>query len=419
MHKFYLIFFFFTAFLKAQTPIIDSVFIEGNKKAKIQYLERFIRAKKGDRLNIDLLKDDAQNLTNLPSIYDCRYKVDTTNQICNVYYIIQESQTLIPFMNFGVSDEKSSNWILGGITEYNFLGYGIILEGSYQYNKKNTFQILSTIPYIGIGNIGMEINFKKWASIEPLYFTDTKEKVLYDYNNNSFELAFLYHLNLKNSLRISYSFFQEKYERITNKYQDKPGHADELKNAISLQYKWEKVDYFYHLHSGWRFFANTTSVKSNGRTLGDYFQADFKLSYFKRIRKNGNLAMALTMGWANNPDSPFTSFVMDNQINLRGVGDRVARGAAIASFNTEYRFDIYSNNWMAVQNVIFHDVTTIQLMEMSYSNSMDVKNFRNFTGLGLRFILKKVHSAIFRIDFGLETNEPSTNGLVIGFGQFI
>ncbi len=419
MNKFIFFFFLYICSTWAQNRTIDSVIIEGNKRAKIQYLQRFIRAQKGDRLNIDLLKEDAQNLSNLPSIFDCSYKIDTLNENCNVYYIIQENQTLIPFMNFGVSDEKSSNWILFGVTEYNFLGRGIILEGSYQYNKKNTFQILSSIPYIGIGNIGMELNLKNWSSIEPLYFPDVAEKIQYDYQNNSFELGFLYHLNLKNSLRFSYSLFQEKYERITDSQPDKPLFAKEIKNAISLQYKWENVNYFYHLHNGWRFFANSTMVKSNGNTIGDYMQTNFKLSYFKRIRENGNLAMSLTMGWANNPNSPFTSFVMDNQTNLRGVGDRVARGASIASFNAEYRFDLYANNWLAIQNVLFNDLTTIQAMNMSYDQSMNSDNFRNFNGVGWRFILKKVHSAIFRIDFGFETKDPGINGLVIGFGQFI
>ncbi len=419
MNKFFLFIFFCVSTLKAQNNIVDSIYIEGNKRAKTQYLQRFIKVKKGDKLDIDLIKRDAQNLTNLPSVFDCRYKVDTTNDVCNVYYLIQESQTLIPFMNFGVSDEKSSNWVLVGLTEYNFLGRGITLEGSYQYNKKNTFQILSSIPYIGIGNIGMELNLKNWASIEPLYFNDLDEQVLYDYNNNSVEVAFLYHLNLKNSLRLSYSYFQEKYERITGNFPDKPLTAEEMKNKISIQYRWENVNYFYHLHQGWRFFANSTMVKSDGNTLGDYMQADFKLSYFHRIGDNGNLATSLTMGWANNPESPFTSFVMDNQINLRGVGDRVARGAAIASFNAEYRFDLYTNNWMAIQNVLFNDLTTIQVMDMTYEKSMNVQNYRNFSGIGFRFILKKVHSAIFRMDFGFETKEPGRNGLVIGFGQFI
>ncbi|TYA84607.1 outer membrane protein assembly factor, partial [Seonamhaeicola marinus] len=45
-------------------------------------------------------------------------------------------------------------------------------------------------------------------------------------------------------------------------------------------------------------------------------------------------------------------------------------------------------------------------------------NLKIYSGLGLRFIHKKIFNAIFRIDYGLGLTENASQGLVFGIGQY-
>ena len=46
------------------------------------------------------------------------------------------------------------------------------------------------------------------------------------------------------------------------------------------------------------------------------------------------------------------------------------------------------------------------------------ENIRIFSGLGLRFIHKKIYNAVFRIDYGYGITRNESKGIVFGIGQY-
>ena len=53
-----------------------------------------------------------------------------------------------------------------------------------------------------------------------------------------------------------------------------------------------------------------------------------------------------------------------------------------------------------------------------FSDFTDSDNIKVYSGLGLRFIHKKIFNAIFRIDYGFGITKNGTQGLVFGIGQY-
>ena len=80
----------------------------------------------------------------------------------------------------------------------------------------------------------------------------------------------------------------------------------------------------------------------------------------------GNWANRLRIGLSTNNESPFAPFSLDNNINLRGVGNAVDRGTGGIVFNTEYRYTLIDKKNIALQSNGFIDVTKIILSHRNY-----------------------------------------------------
>ena len=100
------------------------------------------------------------------------------------------------------------------------------------------------------------------------------------------------------------------------------------------------LNYNYQYVSG---FANDLNLESV-TTIGydDFFYKILNISrLFFRLGGEGNLGFRLRLGISTNKDSPFVPFVLDNYINVRGSGNRVSRGTAEMTINSEYRHTLY------------------------------------------------------------------------------
>ena len=116
--------------------------------------------------------------------------------------------------------------------------------------------------------------------------------------------------------------------------------------------------------------------------------------------------------------SPFAPFALDNNINLRGVGNIIDRGTGSFVINTEYRYTIYEKKWFVLQSNTFVDLGSWRKPGGNWNDFVASENFRIFPGVGLRFIHKTFFNAIFRIDYGIGIHENGAKGLVFGIGQY-
>ena len=167
-------------------------------------------------------------------------------------------------------------------------------------------------------------------------------------------------------------------------------------------------------------FCWTATLQNVHNTLDKTWFHSLQLQgkYFSRIGKKGNLATRLQLGIATNNDSPFAPFVVDSQVNLRGVGNRIDRGTAQIIFNAEYRHTYKENKRWAIQTVAFIDIGTWRNPGAPLNGLFSKDYFRQFVGGGFRVINKKIYGAVLRIDYGMDILNSNQHGLVIGLGQY-
>ena len=60
--------------------------------------------------------------------------------------------------------------------------------------------------------------------------------------------------------------------------------------------------------------------------LPDFVIGFNDFSYFARVGERGNWANRLRLGLSSNMDTPFAPFAVDNNLNIRGVGNTIDRG---------------------------------------------------------------------------------------------
>jgi hypothetical protein len=124
------------------------------------------------------------------------------------------------------------------------------------------------------------------------------------------------------------------------------------------------------------------------------------------------------LGLASNVDTPFAPFTVDNNLNIRGVGNRIDRGTGAIVFNTEYRHTLIDENWFVLQSNVFIDGGSWRNPGGGFDDFADSQNIRIYPGVGLRFMHKKIFNAIFRIDYGYGITKDASHGLVFGIGQY-
>lgn len=416
---FLLLFFLFSTFFYGQDKRISNLKISGAKKIKVAYLKKILTCKKGSVLDSTILKEDVIFLKRLPAIRNANFKVFNNKDNYTVEIAIEENFTIIPEVNFWTTTNQQFSYKLG-LYDYNFLGRNITFGGFYQNNGFNSYGVNFKAPNLFSKKWGLALNFQNWKSEEPLYFGENTANYLY--NNTSFEVLGLYQINLKNTLDFGVNIFSEKYRYLTGATSANiPLNLNLDKALLKFIYSYNNLNYFYQYVSGFKstLFAQYVVTKNN-------FQSDFLIAwndffYYTRIGKKGNWANRLRFGLASNDNTPFAPFALDNNVNLRGVGILIDRGTGTFVLNTEYRHTIYDKNWLAIQTNVFTDFGSWRNPGGKLNDFVQSQNVRIFSGVGLRFISKKVYNATFRIDYGFKVfdgNNNANGGLVFGVGQY-
>ena len=190
------------------------------------------------------------------------------------------------------------------------------------------------------------------------------------------------------------------------------------KLLYKLIYEYNDLNYDFQYVEGIKNTFNFQYVTSRDDILPEFLIGWNDFSYFKRFGQKGNWASRLRLGVSTNNDSPFAPFSVDNNLNIRGVGNTIDRGTAAIVLNTEYRQTLYEKGWFVLQGNAFVDAGTWRNPGGDFGDFSDAQNLRVYPGLGLRFIHKKIFNAIFRIDYGFGITEGGTQGLVFGIGQY-
>lgn len=401
----------------AQAPRISDVNIKGTKRIKVSFVRKLINTKTGSVLDSLQLNEDVIRLKRLPSVSYAYFQTHEkgTNEY-DVIFSIEENFTLIPYANLYSSSNDDFAFRIG-LQEYNLLGRNITLGGFYQYDVFNSYALRLRAPYLFSNKLGLALNYNDITTQEPVFFNDTSAE--YKYRNNGFELMGLFEINFENRVELGFSLFTEDYQYLFGATQaDIPQILNVDKHLLKFIYNYEDIEYHYQYLNGFRSTLNFQYVQSSDENLLDFLIGFNDFVFYKRIGKKGNWANRLRLGLASNADTPFAPFTVDNNLNIRGVGNRIDRGTAAIVFNTEYRYSLIDKDWFVLQSNLFIDGGSWRNPGGDLSDFGDEKNIRIYPGIGVRFIHKRIFNAVFRIDYGYGITKNPSRGFVFGIGQY-
>ena len=408
---------FFTA---AQTTI-SAIGIEGAKKTKPDFLKKLLRTKPESVLDSTLVLKDIQRLKRLPSISHADFEVIKNDESsCRIVFQVIENFTLIPFANIYTSTNDEFAFRIG-LQEFNFLGRNMTIGGFYQHDIYNSYGLQARAPYLFSRKLGLAIDYKDLTTLEPVFFEgiNNENDANYRYNNKGVEVLGLYEFDFKNRIELGFSFFNETYGYVSGATSPEvPQDLSVDKHLIKLIYNFDNLNYFYQYLEGFRSILNFQYVGSSDEMLPEFVIGFNDFHYFRRIGQRGNWANRLRLGLASNVDTPFAPFTVDNNLNIRGVGNIIDRGTGAIVFNTEYRHTLVDKDWFVLQSNVFVDGGSWRNPGGSFGDFADSQNIRIYPGLGLRFMHKKIFNAIFRIDYGYGVTKDASRGFVFGIGQY-
>lgn len=404
-------------FLNAQEGTISDLKFIGFKKTKTTLIKKLIAVQSGMQLDSFLLEKDITRLKRLPSISHAYYQVFLeVDGSYEVTYAVEENFTLIPFANLFSSANDDFAFRIG-LQEFNFLGSNITVGGFYQLDNFNSYGFSIRAPYLFSKKLGLAFNYNDFNTQEPVFFSD--DTADYKYSNTGFELLGLYEFDFKNRMELGFSLFTEDYNYLFGATQDNvPLALNVDKHLFKLIYDYDNVDYFYHYLDGFRSNLNFQYVGSSDAALPEFLIGFNDFIYYKRVGNRGNWANRLRLGLASNVNSPFAPFTVDNNLNIRGVGNTIDRGTGAIVFNTEYRHTFIDKDWFVLQGNFFMDGGTWRNPGGDFGDFSESENLRVYPGVGLRFMHKRIFNAIFRIDYGYGITKNSAKGIVFGIGQY-
>lgn len=407
----------FVAFGNAQESIVLGVEMQGAKRTKPSFLKKLVELKSGMTLDSVLMEKDITRLKRLPSISHAYYQVFSTEEgKYNVFYSVEENFTIIPFANIYTSSTDEFAFRVG-LQEFNLLGRNIALGGFYQYDVYNSYGLNVRAPYLFTNKIGLTFEYKDLTTQEPVFFDGTTAD--YKYNNKGFELLGMYEFNFKNRAELGFSLFTEDYQYLLGATSPSvPQDLNVDKHLFKLIYNFDNVKYYYQNLEGFRSILNFQYVGSSDSSLPEFLIGFNDFIYYRRMGERGNWANRLRLGLASNVDSPFAPFTVDNNINIRGVGNIIDRGTGTIVFNTEYRHTLIDKSWFVLQSNVFVDGGSWRNPGGSLNDFAKSENIRIYPGIGLRLIHKRIFNAIFRIDYGYGITKNASHGVVFGIGQY-
>lgn len=406
----------------AQDGLIETIEITGLKKTRESFLRRLVKVKPGTVYDSLKVATDVERLNRLAGIAKAKHTLKK-NEDGNytLTYDLEENFTIIPGIRISTANNGEFAF-RASVFEFNGFGSNQIYGGFYSRDVFDSYGAFWEAPYLFSNKFGFGINYQKNVSLEPVFFDEGT--VNYRFDSSGFEAKFLYEFNFHNNAELGIRFSNETYDVEEGEegeevlLNNNPASLEADKVTLFGEYEYNDLLIDYQYVSGFRSLLNLQLATGGDSPLDDFFIGRNDFEYFARLGEKGNWANRVRIAYASNSDSEFAPFALDNQLNIRGVGNTIDRGTAAVVLNTEYRHTLYEKGWFVVQSNAFIDAGTWRNPGEDFSQLLDGTSTRLYPGLGIRFIHKRIFNAVFRLDYGFGIGEEATNGLVFGIGQY-
>ncbi|MBL4862271.1 MAG: hypothetical protein JKY09_04535 [Crocinitomicaceae bacterium] len=400
---------------------IAKILFENLTRTKSSYLCQLLNVEIGDTLVLHRVEEDAQYLRDLNLFFDVSYRIDpVTDSSVNVYFIISEAKYVYPIVSNVTSDQKV-NFSMG-ITDINFLGRGQTIGLFYQYYDRHSFKLYQSTPRHKNNRTGHEFVLGKHSTIEPLYFNDTS--VLFNFDNYHVSSGFYFWLNRYWKTSLGGMLMYENYVNRDHEVSF-GGNSfgvgkmfDYRKYQLRSTLSYSKVSSHFERRNGLAMHTHLENIQTLEQPDARFWKLTNELRYYKIVGKRGNLAIRNQLGIATNRKSPFAPFVIDGFMNIRGSGDRIARGTGEWVINAEYVHSVIRNKWMFCQVSAFTDVGFLRPPEEDARRIFEDSNTYHYSGIGLRFQSRVLYKVVVRFDYGVNMKNLRQGGFVMGFNHF-
>jgi hypothetical protein len=396
--------------------IIKSIQFSGLEKTEETYLRYFIKSSENTRFDSLQVANDLQILYNLRLFSEVTLDISEYEEGKIIEFRCTELFTLLPIISFGgVSDNF---WFQVGALDYNLIGRGHTFGGYYRFYDRHSFAFFLKAPFFFSEHWGLAVDFGKFSTLEPAYISG--DVIEYRVDRWNFTSGIAYNFSIYDRLEVGGGYLYERYAK--NNFPEfrilpVPTFREFSKYLIKLMLGNYYLNYNWQYVSGMANELNLESVTT--AEYDDIFWKALNISrVFIRIGNKGNLGFRLRLGVSTNINSPFVPFVLDNYINVRGSGNRVSRGTAEITINSEYRHTILENYFYAVQGVVFMDMSAWRPAAGSFSQMFTDNYNVTFGGFGLRLFFKQFYNFIIRVDYGISVTGNKGRGFVFGAGQY-
>ena len=400
---------------------IDSVRFEGLTRTKASYLERIVKSKPG--LECDSLRvvEDVCLLRNLNLFFIVESRIDQKSEgHVDVVFIILEAKYVYPI--FSISGFKGQLKVTAGVNHINFLGRAQTLGGMYQYYDRHSFSLYHTARRHANSRTGHEVSISKNSTIEPLYFVDKENGVdtvsSFNFDNYSVSLGGILWLGEYLNLSAGGQYMYENYEQRDDAFSLPMKQFFFQKGQARLSLEYNKVEYVFEHMEGLKAKVYGEYIGTKDYPEASFFKGTAQVGYYHVIGDRSNIAGIAKFGLATNNAGPFSPFVLDGFINVRGIGNRMQRGTGELIVNLEYRYSFWRHRLFSVQAAVFSDYGTVRVAGDKFNTLFNQPDLHLFTGGGIRFHLNTWYKTCFRIDYSVNPTDASMHGITFGFGQF-
>ena len=416
-----IIFGFNTFFSFAQNdfskPVITELKVEGLKKTKESLIRKIARVRVGQPLDSIKLTEDIERLKRLASTAYAEYSVEKKeNGSYSVTYKIEENFTIIPGLNIFSSNDDGVAFRLA-VFEFNLFGQNITTGGFFLRDVFNSFGGYWEAPYLFSDKLGLSFNYKSNNTFEPVFFDNFEGD--YRNENRTAEAKVLYNFDFNHRAELGIRYFENDFQFLES--EDNflfPERVQANNLAIRALYEYTNLNIVYQYIEGVKIQNTIEVIPSPDRVINSEFSSVSEFQYFTKIGEKGNWATRSQLSFSSNNDTPFSPFVVDNNLNIRGAGNIEDRGTSALILNTEYRHTLHEKGWFVVQGNAFIDASTWRNTGRPFGDLFDGSTLRVNPGLGVRFIHKRIFNAVIRLDYGFDVTGDGDSGLVFGIGQF-
>lgn len=409
----------FVSNTKAQ--VIDQVVFENLTRTKPAYLQQQLDLVKGDPIDSISIDRNVQFLKDLNLFFDVSYRIDeTSDSTATLCFVIDEAKYIYPVVSEISTDEKI-NFSLG-VIDINFLGRSQTIGLQYQYYDRHSFKFFQTAPRHRNNRTGHEFFLGKYSTIEPLYFGE--ESVRFKFDNYHVSSALYYWFNRYLKASAGGMLMYERYEdddrfvMFGDKSFDVGDHFNLFKYQVRGTLTYSQVNYNEERRDGLSNHIHSEFINTPQMVAASFVKVTNDLRYYREINKRGNFSVRNRVGFATNRNSPFAPFVIDGFINVRGSGDRIARGTAETIINAEYLHTFLRHKWLFAQVGAFADFAYLRPGGQSIKDMLTYRNGYYFSGPSLRLQTRLLYKAVIRFDYGFDLKDPSKGGFTVGFNHF-